>query len=113
MRLWVYDRSGTYSSEKFNIHKETEHLVQVLAGYALMSGTGLGLNTFIHRDGNIKCIVARDVRISFEDKPIVSQKAIVCRGTTCYRGRRRDSTDCEYVVKFAWPSNTGNGREDC
>jgi Fungal protein kinase len=105
MRLWVFDRSGPYSSEKFDIHKEPERFVKVIAGYALMSDAELGLNTFIKRDGNGKYIVAQDVRISLEDKPIASTKAIVCRGTTCYRGRSSDSTKWEYVVKFAWPSD--------
>ncbi len=101
----MVDRSGAYSSEKFDIYKEPERFVKVIAGYALMSDAELGLNTFIKRDGNGKYIVARYVRISLEDKPIASTKAIVCRGTTCYRGRRLDSTDWEYVVKFAWPSD--------
>ncbi|KAG9233281.1 hypothetical protein BJ875DRAFT_535473 [Amylocarpus encephaloides] len=105
MRLWIFDRSGPYNCEKFDIHKEPERFVKVLAGYAIMSDTELGLNTFIKRDGNGKYIVTRDVRISLEDKPIASTKAIVCRGTTCYRGRRLGSTDWEYVVKFAWPSD--------
>jgi hypothetical protein len=105
MRLWVFDRSGSYSSEKFDIHKEPERFVKVIAGYALMSDAELGLNTFIKRNGNGKYIVTRDVKISLEDKPIASTKAIVCRGTTCYRGRRNDSTEWEYVVKFAWPSD--------
>ncbi|KAG9245612.1 hypothetical protein BJ878DRAFT_533795 [Calycina marina] len=105
MRLWVFDRSGPYNSEKFDIHKEPERFVKVLAGYAVMSDAELGLNTFIKRDGNGKYIVTRDVRIFLEDKPIASTKAIVCRGTTCYRGRRPGSTDWEYVVKFAWPSD--------
>ncbi|KAG9231374.1 hypothetical protein BJ875DRAFT_506723 [Amylocarpus encephaloides] len=105
MRLWVFDRSGLYSSEKFDIHKEPERFVKVIAGYALMTDAELGLNTFIKRDGNGKYIVAQDVRISLEDKLIALTKAIVCRGTTCYRGRRSDSTEWEYVVKFAWPSD--------
>ena len=105
MRLWVFDRSGPYNSEKFDIHKEPERFVKVLAGYVTMSDAELGLNTFIKRDDNGKYIVTRDVRISLEDKPIASTKAIVCRGTTCYRGRRSDSTEWEYVVKFAWPSD--------
>jgi hypothetical protein len=39
------------------------------------------LHTLIKRDGdgNGKYIVARDVRIYLEVKPIASQKAIVCR----------------------------------
>ncbi|OAF59264.1 hypothetical protein VC83_04281 [Pseudogymnoascus destructans] len=52
MRLWVFHRSGPYSSEKFDIHKEPEWFVQVIAGYALMTDAELGLNTFIRRDGD-------------------------------------------------------------
>lgn len=37
IRLWVFDRSGPYNFEKFDIHKEPERFVKVLAGYALMS----------------------------------------------------------------------------
>ncbi|OBT60889.1 hypothetical protein VE03_09937 [Pseudogymnoascus sp. 23342-1-I1] len=51
MRLWVFDRSGPYSSEKFDIHKEPERFIQVIAGYALMTDAELGLNTYIGRDG--------------------------------------------------------------
>ena len=105
MRPWVFDRSGAYSSEMFDIHKEPERFIKVITGYALMTDAELGLNTFIKRDGNSRYIVARDVSIYLEDKPIASTKAIVCRGTTCYRGRRHGSTDWEYVVKFAWPSD--------
>ena len=70
-----------------------------------MTDAELGLNTFIKHDGNGKYIVARDLRISLEDKPITSTKAIVYWGTTCYRGRRSDSAEWEYMVKFAWLSN--------
>jgi hypothetical protein len=84
MRLWVFDRSGSYSSEKFDIHKEPERFVKVIAGYAIMTDAELGLNTFIKRDGNDKYIVAQEVKIYLEDRPIASTKAIVCRGTTCY-----------------------------
>jgi hypothetical protein len=87
------------------MHREPERFIRVITGYALMADAELGLNTFIKRDGTGKYIVARDMRISLEDKPIASTKAIVCRGTTCYRGKRPGSTNWEYVVKFAWPSD--------
>ncbi|KAG9237290.1 hypothetical protein BJ875DRAFT_533004 [Amylocarpus encephaloides] len=105
IRLWVFDMSGPYSSEKFDVHREPERFVKVIASYALMTDAELGLNTFIKRDENGKYIITRDVRISLEDKPIASTKAIVCTGTTCYRGKRSDLTDWEYVVKFAWLSD--------
>jgi len=86
MRLCVFDRSGPYNSEKFDIHKELERFVKAIAGYVLMINAELGLNTFIKHDGNCRYIVACGVRISLEDQPIALQKVIVCRGTTCYRG---------------------------
>jgi hypothetical protein len=105
MWLWMFDRSGPYNSERFDIHREPERFVKVIASYVLMLDTELGLNTFIKRDGNSKYIVTRDIKISLEDKLIASTKAIVCRGTTYYRGRRNDSIEWEYMVKFAWPSD--------
>jgi hypothetical protein len=84
MRLWVFNRSGLYSSEKFDTYKEPERFVKVITGYTLITDTELGLNTFIKRDNNGRYIVIRDVRISLEDKLIASTKVIVCRGTTCY-----------------------------
>ncbi|KAG9241301.1 hypothetical protein BJ878DRAFT_536604 [Calycina marina] len=80
MRLWVFDRSGAYNSEKFDIHEEPARLVKTIAGYALITDAELGLNMFIKRDGNGKYILARNVKISLEDKPIASTTAIVCRG---------------------------------
>ena len=92
MRLWVFDRSGPYNSEKFDIHKEPERFVKVLVGYTLTSDIELGLNTFIKRDGSSKYIVMPGARIALEDKPIASTKAIVCRGKTYYQEKRSDST---------------------
>ncbi|KAJ8102674.1 hypothetical protein POJ06DRAFT_280030 [Lipomyces tetrasporus] len=95
---------GNYSSEKFDIHSEPERFVTVIAGYALMTEAELGLNTFVRRDETGRYIIAGDTKVSIEDKPIAPTKAIVCRGTTCYRGRRIAlALDC--VVKFAWPSD--------
>jgi hypothetical protein len=89
----VFDRSSPYNSKKFDIHKEPERFIRVITRYALITDAELGLNTFIKHDSNGKYIVVRDVRISLEDKPIASTKAIVCQGTTCYQGRRSDSTE--------------------
>ncbi len=89
----MFNRSGLYSSEKFNIYKEPEQFVKVITSYALIIDAELGLNTFIKRNSNSRYIITRDVRISLEDKLIALIKAIVCRGITCYRGRRSDSIE--------------------
>jgi len=88
----VFNRSGPYSSGKFDIYKKLEQFVKVIASYALITNTELGLNIFIKRDKTGKYIAAAGVRISLEDKPIASTKAIVCKGITCYRGKRSSLT---------------------
>ncbi|KAH6668422.1 hypothetical protein B0J14DRAFT_566945 [Halenospora varia] len=61
---------------------------------------------------NERYIVVRGVRISREDHPIASHKAIVCPGTTCYRGRRGDLGEWQHVVKFTWPSDKQQQRHE-
>ena len=47
MELWVFDRSGCYSSGEFDIHKEPERFIRAIAGYAIMSDQELGLDIFV------------------------------------------------------------------
>jgi Fungal protein kinase len=88
MRLWVFDRSGAYSSKKFDIHNKPDRFVNTIAGYALMTDAELGLNTFIKRDKNSKYIIVRDTRIYLEDQPIASQKSSGLQGN-CMLSREK------------------------
>ncbi|KAL9124765.1 MAG: hypothetical protein Q9217_005935 [Psora testacea] len=71
-----------------------------------MSDEELGLDTFVERDGEdpfitiTEDITGKEKRLQLERDPIVIQRAIVCRGTNCYR-----SKDSENVVKFSWTSD--------
>jgi hypothetical protein len=47
MRLWIFNRFGLYNSKSFDINKELERFVKVIAGYILITDAELGLNTFI------------------------------------------------------------------
>jgi hypothetical protein len=111
MELWMFDRSGLYSCEKFCIHQDPRRFINIVAGYSLMSDQELGVNTHIKEDKMGKYILLEgdkrqeQERLYLEDNPIASQRAIVCRGTTCYRAKRWDSKRWEYVVKFAWRSD--------
>lgn len=114
MELWVFDRSGLYGSESFAIHEDPRQFVKIMFGYMRMSDEELGVNTYIEEDKIGKYIVLKEKdkgkskkkeRLYLEDKPIASQRAIVCRGTTCYRAKSLNSDRWEYVVKFAWRSD--------
>ncbi|PFH55760.1 hypothetical protein XA68_17659 [Ophiocordyceps unilateralis] len=103
MELWVFDRSGPYSSGLFDIHKEPDKFAKALVGYATMGDDAMGLDTFIEREGGYRYATPEDAsgngtRIRLEQL-IVRQRAIVCRGTTCYR------TQNGHVAKFSWASD--------
>ena len=41
--LWVFDRSGPYSSGEFDIYEEPKKFIRAIAGYAVMDDEELGL----------------------------------------------------------------------
>jgi hypothetical protein len=110
METWVYDRSGPYSGADFEILKEPEKFIQVVCGYAMMSDEELGLNTFIERAGGKIYVTVPgdgcDKKFELWPDPIAYQRAIICRGTSCYLARGIDEENVyNYVVKFSWTSD--------
>ncbi len=51
LELWMFDRSGAYSSPPLDIAHCPGLLVKTLAGYALMTDEEVGLSPFIRHDG--------------------------------------------------------------
>ncbi|KAK2591244.1 hypothetical protein QQS21_011070 [Conoideocrella luteorostrata] len=101
MELWIFDRSGAYSSGEFDIHDEPEKFARALVAYATMDDEAMGLDTSIElRDKNHYITVeganGEDKRVQLESL-LVKQCAIVCRGTTCFKSTGG-------VVKFSWRS---------
>ncbi|KAI0201880.1 hypothetical protein F4808DRAFT_469184 [Astrocystis sublimbata] len=100
MELWVFDRSGAYSSGAFNIHDKPDTFARALVGYATMDDNAMGLDAFIEREGTHHYVTLDDATEGNKTRirllrPIVRQKAIVCRGTTCYE------TQDSNVAKFS------------
>jgi hypothetical protein len=89
-----------------------------MAGYALMSDEELGINTYIKEDKDGKYIMfkgddeTKETKLYLDDRPIAFQRAIVCRGTTCYRAKRQNSKRWEFVVKFSWRSDKRRAEGD-
>ncbi|KAG6004296.1 hypothetical protein E4U21_001193 [Claviceps maximensis] len=103
MELWTFDRSGAYSSGTFDIHDEPDKLARALVGYATMDDDTMGLDMFVERQDGHRYVTlddasGKETRVRLE-KPMVRQKAIVCRGTTCYE------TQGSHVAKFSWASD--------
>lgn len=106
MELWIFDRSGPYSSGEFDIHEEFEKFIRAIAGYAMMNDEELRLDTFIKLNDTGQIITistdatGKENRMQLDEAPFVKQRAVVCRGTTCFR-----SGDQANVVKFSWTSD--------
>ena len=103
LELWVFDRSGAYSSGTFDIHDEPDKFARALVGYTTMDDDVMGLDMFVerqdgHRYVNLADASGNETRVRL-DKAMVRQKAIVCRGTTCYE------TQDSHVAKFSWSSD--------
>ncbi|KKF92201.1 hypothetical protein CFO_g5447 [Ceratocystis platani] len=103
MELWIFDRSGAYSSGTFDIHDEPDKFARALVGYATMDDDTMGLDTFMGRQDGHRYVTlddanGKETRLRL-DKALIRRRAIVCRGTTCYE------TQDSHVAKFSWTSD--------
>ncbi|KAM4066706.1 kinase [Hirsutella rhossiliensis] len=107
----VFSCQPTRRPGAFDIHDKPKRFIQVIAGYAMMNDEELGLDRFTELDGNSRLIhVDQDgasarKRLRLESQPFTRQRAVVCRGTSCYLTKPPDSEDWSYVVKFSWTSD--------
>ena len=103
MELHIFDRSGAYSAEPFDIHRDPERFIRAISGYCLMSDEELGIDTFVKRVKTKDFVIINDYKtkeerwLQIETNPIALQRAIVCHGTSCFL-----TTDHKNVVKFSW-----------
>ncbi|KAH8753809.1 FunK1 protein kinase, partial [Diaporthe sp. PMI_573] len=111
MEVWIFDRSGLYSPGPFDIHDEPERFIQVITGYTMMNEEELGLDTFTERDVDGRFVTLEQdsttnpTKLRLEPQPITHQRAIVCRGTSCYLTKTPGSKDHDCVTKFSWTSD--------
>ena len=109
IEFWVFDRSGLYCSDVFDVQKDSIQILSVLLTYQHMSDQDLGRNSAIQTDKGGSYINPDDAatpslgtKLYLESRPVVCGEGIVGTGTTCYRARRPDQDQWHLVVKFKW-----------
>ncbi|CAD6500142.1 BgTH12-04245 [Blumeria graminis f. sp. triticale] len=111
--LWLFDRSGAYSSGPKNIVRNKKLFVRAISSYLLMSDEELGCDMSILHHGEDKFVqfpkIGKDPGQSFEIKsnPIVQPMRLITRGTTCY-----ETKDKLKVIKYSWTSSEENTEID-
>lgn len=108
IELWVFDRSGLYCSDLFDIHKDFTQFLPIVLSYQQMTDQDLGNINIIETDTIGRYIVLDGAampslgKLYLEHQPIASREGLVGTGTTCYRARLPDSDQWNYVLKFKW-----------
>lgn len=109
IELWVFDRSGLYCSDVFDVQKDFIQVLSVILTYQRMTDQDLGRNnaiqidedgSYINPDGAVTPSLG--TKLYLESHPFVCREGIVGTGTTCYRARRPDKNQWHLVVKFKW-----------
>ncbi|KAJ8119627.1 hypothetical protein ONZ43_g3466 [Nemania bipapillata] len=105
LELWVFDRSGAYSSERIDLAQRPDLLVRVLAGYTLMSDKEVGFNTFVKPAApGLGSYVTFGRRDKFYLRPwfIATADYMVGPGTTCFVASTWKRGEADNVIKFSW-----------
>jgi thiamine kinase-like enzyme len=105
LELWIFDRSGAYSSEKLDMVQSPDLLVRTLAGYTLMSDEEAGFNTFVkHLIPGSDSYVTFHQRDKFHLRPelIATADYIIGPGTTCYAASTSTIGEPDTVIKLSW-----------
>ncbi|KAF3763512.1 hypothetical protein M406DRAFT_341037 [Cryphonectria parasitica EP155] len=82
MELWIFDRSSSYSSSEFDIHKKLNKFILFLAGYAFISDKKLSLNTFTNCRSSKRTITltsnmySKKRKLQLDQKLFIKQRAL-------------------------------------
>jgi hypothetical protein len=114
IQFWVFDRTGLYGSECFEMHEEPERMVSIFNHYANMSDVQVGVNPLVHKDNTAWYVTLQSdqddenpetaTRLYLDGDPIADPDQIASRGPICYRARRHGVKESDCVVKMAWRS---------
>ncbi|KAI1737847.1 FunK1 protein kinase [Xylaria scruposa] len=102
IELWVFDRSGLYCSDLFDIQKDCIQFLSIILSYQRMTDQDLGNSNIIETDkGGSYIILDSGVvpslgKLYLESQPIASREDLVGTGTTCYRARMPESNRWNY-----------------
>ncbi|OTA54014.1 hypothetical protein K449DRAFT_389540 [Hypoxylon sp. EC38] len=108
IELWVFDRSGLYCSDVFDIRRDVLQFLGIILSYQRMSDQDLGKINIIETDMNGIYVTLDNAalfssgKLYLDSQLIASRECLVGTGTTCYRARMPNSNRWDNVLKFKW-----------
>ncbi|CAD6502894.1 BgTH12-02568 [Blumeria graminis f. sp. triticale] len=111
--LWLFNRSGAYSSGPLSIKDNKDKLVRAISSYLFMSDEELGIySPFRNVNGRSFLSFSNeedDHAQSYEinPDPIFKARKLVSRGTVCFEMGEKNA-----VVKYSWTRTAGKSEID-
>ncbi|KAG6150660.1 hypothetical protein E4U37_005867 [Claviceps purpurea] len=108
VELCVFDRSGLYFSDVLDGRKDSNQIMSFILSYQLMTNRDLGNSNVIQMDEGGSYILCSNTgasslgKLYLESQPIASSDGIVGTGTVCYRAKRPEVNEWNYVLKLKW-----------
>ncbi|KAG6268281.1 hypothetical protein E4U49_007389 [Claviceps purpurea] len=108
VELCVFDRSGLYFSDVLDGRKDSNQIMSFILSYQLMTNRDLGNSNVIQMDEGGSYILCSNTgasslgKLYLESQPIASSDGIVGTGTVCYRAKRPEENEWNYVLKLKW-----------
>ncbi|KAI1373079.1 FunK1 protein kinase [Hypoxylon crocopeplum] len=108
IELWVFDRSGLYCSDVFDLREEYIQFLSIILSYQRMTDQDLGRISIVGMDEGGSYVILDNAampslgKLYLENEPIASREGLVGAGTTYYRARMPDSNQWNYNLKFKW-----------
>ncbi|CAD6499703.1 BgTH12-03811 [Blumeria graminis f. sp. triticale] len=108
LELWLFDRSGAYSTGIISIRDSQEYLVRAISSYLLMSKNELGFDQTIKEKNGVYFVQIKkegsksSKKYKINPVPIIRPKTLVNRGTTCF-----ETTDELNIIKCSWSRDPG------
>ncbi|KAI0546194.1 FunK1 protein kinase [Xylaria curta] len=105
IELWVFDRSGLYCSDIFDIRKDSLQFLSVILSYSQMTNQELGITSIIKMDEGRSYVTLDGAampslgKLYLETRPIASHKSFVGNGTVFYRAKTPNSDQWNHLAK--------------
>lgn len=108
LELWVVDRNGLTRARSMIVN-DYPILTQLRGFYMNLSDAHLGLNPVVQQDDKGAFVLMSGpwfpLKYYLEDKPITSPRKMISRSPTCFRVRRPQAENNEFVFKLSRKSS--------
>lgn len=106
MRIWLFNRSGSFASTAFDINQNPHRFLSVLLSILMSDRERLGIDPTIHESPDGVCSITiqhkdQEERLILQQS-LASPRYVTGQATTCWKAKSNKDLSNIYVVKECW-----------